>query len=66
MATKPARKAPVVVPATSAESPETARHGKPERRHTDLKSTLDRFRTRLKKNLDGLNADHARTPALDQ
>ena len=29
----------------------------PERRHTDLKSTLDRFRTRLKKNLDGLNAD---------
>ena len=29
----------------------------PERRHTGLKSTLDRFRTRLKKNLDGLNAD---------
>ena len=31
-----------------------------------LKSTLDRFRTRLRENLGGLNADHARTPALDQ
>ena len=27
----------------------------PERRHTDLKSTLDRFHTRLRENLDGLN-----------
>ena len=40
---------------TKAESPETTRHDKPERRHTDMKSTLDRFRTRLRENLDGLN-----------
>ena len=42
-----------------SETPEPARHDGPERRHADLKSTLDRFRTRLKENLDGLNT----TPA---
>lgn len=40
---------------TESETPEPARHDGPERRHADLKSTLDRFRTRLKENLDGLN-----------
>ena len=40
---------------TKAEPPETTRRDDPERRHTDLKSTLDRFRTRLRENLDGLN-----------
>ena len=44
---------------TETETPEPARHDGPERRHADLKSTLDRFRTRLKENLDGLNT----TPA---
>lgn len=38
-----------------AESPETASRDDPERRRTDLKSTLDRFHTRLRENLDGLN-----------
>lgn len=42
-------------PGTKAEPPETTRHDNPERRHTDLKSTLDRFHTRLRENLDGLN-----------
>ena len=50
---------------TKAESPETTRHDKPERRHTDLKSTLDRFRTRLRENLDGLNTAMP-APGLDQ
>ena len=49
MATKQ-RQGPIV---PASQSPAAG----PERRHTDLKSTLDRFRTRLKKNLDGLNAD---------
>lgn len=40
---------------TESETPEPARHDGPERRHADLKSTLDRFRTRLKENLDELN-----------
>lgn len=40
---------------TESETPEPARHDGPERRHADLKSTLDRFHTRLKENLDGLN-----------
>lgn len=44
---------------TETETPEPARHDGPERRHADLKSTLDRFRTRLKENLDELNT----TPA---
>lgn len=42
-------------PETETETPEPARHDGPERRHADLKSTLDRFRTKLKENLDGLN-----------
>lgn len=50
---------------TKAESPETTRHDKPERRHTDLKSTLGRFRTRLRENLDGLNTAMP-APGLDQ
>ena len=50
---------------TKAESPETTRNDKPERRHTDLKSTLDRFRTRLRENLDGLNTAMP-APGLDQ
>ena len=37
------------------EPPETTRRDDPERRHTDLKSTLDRFHTKLRENLDGLN-----------
>ena len=50
---------------TKAESPETTRHDKPERRHTNMKSTLDRFRTRLRENLDGLNTAMP-APGLDQ
>lgn len=50
---------------TKAESPETTRHDKPERRHTDMKSTLDRFRTRLRENLGGLNTAMP-APGLDQ
>ena len=34
---------------------EETRRDDPERRHTDLKSTLDRFHTKLRENLDGLN-----------
>ena len=37
----------------------------PERRHTDLKSTLDRFRTRLRENLDGLKEQTGRTRTAD-
>lgn len=48
--------APAAGTETKAESPETTRRDDPERRHTDLKSTLDRFKTRLRENLDGLNA----------
>ena len=47
--------APAAGTETKAESPETTRRDDPERRHTDLKSTLDRFKTRLRENLDGLN-----------
>jgi len=47
--------APAAGTETKAESPETTRRDDPERRHTDLKSTLDRFKTRLRENLDGPN-----------
>lgn len=46
---------PAIDPETGSETPEPARHDGQERRHADLKSTLDRFRTKLKENLDGLN-----------
>lgn len=46
---------PAADPGAKAEPPETTRRDDPERRHTDLKSTLDRFHTRLRENLDGLN-----------
>ena len=46
---------PAIDQETETETPEPARHDGQERRHADLKSTLDRFRTRLKENLDGLN-----------
>ncbi|MFR2313458.1 MAG: hypothetical protein ACLS6O_00185 [Bifidobacterium sp.] len=36
-------------PGAKAEPPETTRRDDPERRHTDLKSTLDRFHTRLRR-----------------
>ena len=46
---------PAADPGAKAEPPETTRRDDPERRHTDLKSTLDRFHTKLRENLDGLN-----------
>lgn len=46
---------PAADPGAKAEPPETTRRDDPERRHADLKSTLDRFHTRLRENLDGLN-----------
>ena len=46
---------PTADPGAKAEPPETTRRDDPERRHADLKSTLDRFHTRLRENLDGLN-----------
>ena len=46
---------PAADPGAKAEPPETTHRDDPERRHTDLKSTLDRFHTKLRENLDGLN-----------
>lgn len=40
---------PAADPGAKAEPPETTRRDDPERRHTDLKSTLDRFHTRLRR-----------------
>ena len=47
--------APAAGPETNPGTPEPTRRDDPEHRHADLKSTLDRFRTRLRENLDGLD-----------
>lgn len=58
-------KTPDAGPETKNETPSAVHHDGTERRHADLKSTLDRFRTRLKENLDGLDTDPT-APGHDQ